>query len=193
MRSTSTSSIVHDGLQGLSRDVTELRRLQEGLAQLALRDPLTGLANRRLFDELLDAELARTQRTGAPLAVAYIDLDGLKDVNDTHGHDAGDAVIRESACRLLAAVRGADVVARIGGDEFVIIYEPTEPDAEGLIDRLEAHLAAPIQWADVLLACSASIGVADTRVTGYRADRLLATADAAMYQVKRARRRTAPR
>lgn len=187
------TSIVHGGLQGLSRDVTELRQLQEGLAVLALRDPLTGLANRRLFDELLDAELARTQRNGTPLAVAYIDLDGLKDVNDTHGHDAGDVVIRESARRLLAAVRGADVVARIGGDEFVIIYEPTEPDEAGLIDRLEAHLAAPIRWADVSLACSASIGIADTRVTGYRPDRLLATADAAMYQVKRARRRTAPR
>jgi diguanylate cyclase (GGDEF)-like protein/PAS domain S-box-containing protein len=188
------TTIVDGGVQGLSRDVTELRRLQEGLVVLALRDPLTGLANRRLLDELFDAELARTQRNGAALAVAYIDLDGLKDVNDTHGHDAGDMVIRECARRLLAAVRAADVVARVGGDEFVIVYEPAGTDGAGLIDRVEAHLAEPIRLSPaVSLLCSASIGTADTRVTGYHADRLLATADAAMYQVKRVRRCAAPR
>ena len=113
-------------LQGVSRDVTELRQLQETLAQLALRDPLTGLANRRLLDELLEAELAPTQRSGTPLAVAYVDLDGLKQVNDTHGHDAGDAVLRETARRLVSIVGDADVVARIGGDEFVIVYNPND-------------------------------------------------------------------
>ena len=183
------TTMVHHGVQGVSRDVTELRQLQEDLAVLALRDPLTGLANRRLFDELLDAELARTQRSGTPLAVAYVDLDGLKHVNDTHGHDAGDVVIRESARRLLAAVRGADVVARIGGDEFVIIYEPAEAANDRLVDRIEAELGAPLELAPgVVHRCTASVGTADTRVTGYLADRLLATADAAMYQVKRARR-----
>ena len=99
------STTVTKGMQGVTRDVTELRRLQEATAALALRDPLTGLANRRLFDELLDAELARTERAGVPLAVAYIDLDGLKQVNDTHGHDAGDHVLCESARRLVEVVR----------------------------------------------------------------------------------------
>ena len=93
------TTAVQDAVQGVTRDVTELRRLQDRLAALALRDPLTGLANRRLLDELLDAELARTQRSGVALAVAYIDLDGLKQVNDTYGHDAGDVVLCEAASR----------------------------------------------------------------------------------------------
>ena len=90
------------GLQGVSRDVTELRTLQESLAALALRDPLTGLANRHLLSELLEAALARTHRGGLPLGVAFLDLDGLKFVNDTYGHDAGDIVLCETARRLVS-------------------------------------------------------------------------------------------
>ena len=132
-------------MQGVTRDVTELRRLQDRLAALALRDPLTGLANRRLLDELLDAELARTQRSEVPLAVAYIDLDGLKQVNDTYGHDAGDMVLCETARRLVAIVRGADVVARLGGDEFVVVYEPNDPSSDRLVDRIDEALVEPIE------------------------------------------------
>jgi diguanylate cyclase (GGDEF)-like protein len=180
----------------VGRDVTErhlaeleLAELQERLAALALRDPLTGLANRRLLDELLDAELARTLRAGVPLAVAYIDLDGLKVVNDTYGHDAGDVVLREAARRLVAIVRGADVVARLGGDEFVVVFEPKDPNSEHLIDRIDELLGAPIVInADISVSCPASIGTADTRTVGHDPHRLLAAADDAMYQVKRARR-----
>lgn len=183
------TSAIPSGLQGVSRDVTELRRLQETLAAHAMRDPLTGLANRRLLEELLDSELARTQRSGTPLAVAYIDLDGLKAVNDEHGHDAGDVVLRETAHRLLAAVRGADVVARVGGDEFVIIFEPADPESNHLIARIERMLAAPIVIDDgVTVWCPASLGTADTRFVGRHPERLIAAADDAMYQVKRARR-----
>jgi diguanylate cyclase (GGDEF)-like protein/PAS domain S-box-containing protein len=180
---------VPTGLQGVSRDVTELRRLQETLAAHALRDPLTGLANRRLLDELLDTELARARRTGTPLAVAYIDVDGLKQVNDVHGHDAGDLVLRETARRLLKAVRGADVVARIGGDEFVVVYQPDDPSADHLVDRIDALLAEPIEIGRAgALHCPASIGTADSRTVGMSPERLLAAADDAMYQVKRERR-----
>ena len=94
------------GLQGVGRDVTELRMLQDSLNDLALRDPLTGLANRRLLKELLDTDLARTQRNGVALAVAYLDLDDFKMVNDSHGHEAGDIVLCETARRVLAVVRG---------------------------------------------------------------------------------------
>jgi diguanylate cyclase (GGDEF)-like protein/PAS domain S-box-containing protein len=182
------TSVVPDGLQGVSRDVTELRRLQESMAALALRDPLTGLANRRLLDELLDAGLARTQRRDVPLAVAYIDLDGLKEVNDTYGHEAGDMVLRETARRLVATVRGADVVARVGGDEFVIIYEPDDPNSESLIERTDEALSAPIVLSETTsVYCPASIGTADTSSVGRDPTRLLAVADNAMYQVKRAR------
>ena len=183
------TTAVRDGLQGVSRDVTELRALQASMAALALRDPLTGLANRRLFDELLGADLARTERTGIPLAVAFLDLDGLKTVNDTHGHDAGDLVLRETARRLLAIVRSADSVARIGGDEFVIVYEPNDPSSYNLVQRIDRALSAPIVITPTTsVRCSPSIGIADTRAIGCDADALLAAADEAMYTVKRARR-----
>ena len=182
-------TVVRDGLQGVTCDVTELRHLQDRLAALALRDPLTGLANRRLLDELLDAELARTERSGAPLALAYVDLDGLKQVNDTFGHDAGDVVLRETAARLVSIVRGADVVARLGGDEFVIVFEPNDPSSERLVDRIDESLSEPIDIGNMTgVVCPASIGTADTRVVGYSPTHLLAAADDAMYQVKRVRR-----
>lgn len=181
---------IEGGLQGVGRDVTELRHLQDSLAALALRDPLTGLANRRLLKELLDADLARTQRSGAPLAVAYLDLDDFKLVNDSHGHEAGDVVLCETARRLLAIVRGADIVARLGGDEFVIVYEPNDPSSDNLLERLDDALAEPIAVRiGISVYCAASIGVADTRTTGYDATALMAAADAAMYRSKRARHR----
>jgi diguanylate cyclase (GGDEF)-like protein/PAS domain S-box-containing protein len=182
------TTAVHGGLQGVSRDVTELRRLQDSMAALALRDSLTGLANRRLFNELLDADLARTQRSGLPLAIAFLDLDGLKKVNDTYGHDAGDAVLRETARRLMSIVRGADTVARIGGDEFVIVYEPNDPNSHNLVQRIDAALAEPIDISPgVTVRCPASIGVADTVAVGSDGATLLAAADEAMYAMKRAR------
>lgn len=182
------TAVVRGGLQGVSRDVTELRHLQESMAALALRDPLTGLANRRLFDELFDAALARTQHSGLPLGVAFLDLDGLKDVNDTYGHDAGDLVLRETARRLVSMVRGADVVARIGGDEFAIVYEPNQPNSDSLIRRIDGALSAPIKiTATIAVYCPASIGNADTRSIGRDPTELLAAADDAMYELKRAR------
>jgi diguanylate cyclase (GGDEF)-like protein/PAS domain S-box-containing protein len=183
------TTVLRDALQGVSRDVTELRHLQESLATLALRDPLTGLANRRLLEELLDAELARTLRTGGPLAVAYIDLDGLKEINDTYGHDAGDTVLCEVARRLMSIVRGVDVVARIGGDEFVVVYEPNDAASDRLADRIDAALSVPITvTGKISVRCPASVGTADTRMVGNDRHQLLAAADDAMYQMKRARR-----
>ncbi len=183
------TTAIPGGLQGVSRDVTELRQLQSDLSALALRDPLTGLANRRLFDELLDAKLARTQRNGQPLAVAFLDLDGFKKVNDVFGHGAGDVVLRETARRLVAIVRGADNVARVGGDEFVVVYEPNDVGCDSLVDRIGRELAAPIDISPtVVVSCPASIGIADTRTVGYHAAALLGAADTAMYEAKRIRR-----
>lgn len=182
------TTAIRGGLQGVSRDVTELRKLQDNLAALALRDALTGLANRRLLDELLDAALARTQRSGAPLAVAFVDLDGFKLVNDTYGHDVGDVVLCETARRLLSIARNADVVARLGGDEFVIVYEPTGTGADNLVPRIDSTLSEPINISATLaVSCPASIGSADTRTSGRDAAALLAAADASMYEAKRAR------
>ena len=177
------------GLQGVSRDVTELRRLQESMAALALHDPLTGLANRRLFRELLDAGLARTSRNGLPLAVAFVDLDDFKNVSDSHGHDVGDLFLCETARRLVATVRSTDTVARFGGDEFVIVSDPNDASSHNIVDRIDQALAAPIYVTlDMVVTCPASIGSADTRTIGYNAEALITAADQAMYEVKRARR-----
>lgn len=182
------TSPVPGGLLGVSRDVTELRRLQADVASLALRDPLTGLANRRLLEELLDAELERTERQGSTLAIAFLDLDGLKSINDTYGHECGDIVLCETAHRLLNVVRDADTVARVGGDEFVIVYEPNDSNSRHLIERVEWALSAPIELTPtVTVFCPASIGVAETRSVGYNRRALLAEADRAMYELKRAR------
>lgn len=184
------TTTIPGGLQGVTRDVTELRSLQARLSDLALRDPLTGLANRRLLDELLAAGLARTQRSHLPLAVAFLDLDGLKAINDVHGHDAGDIVLCETARRLLAVVRDAEVIARLGGDEFVIVYEPSDASSDNLLGRIDRALSSPIAIsASVAVRCPASIGHADTRTVGRDAAALLAAADADMYEVKRARGR----
>lgn len=182
---------IRGGLQGVSRDVTELRQLQDSMAALALHDPLTGLANRRLLTELLDADLARTERDGLPLAVAFLDLDGFKNVNDTHGHDAGDLVLCETARRLLTIVREADTVARVGGDEFVIVFQPNDANSHELIARLDQGLSEPIHIsATTSVTCPASTGFADTCTVGYNGAALLAAADDAMYDAKQSRRVT---
>ncbi len=187
------TTVIGGGLQGVSRDVTELRLLQAELSALALRDPLTGVANRRLFDELFAARLAHSKRSGQPLAVAFLDLDGFKGVNDTLGHSAGDLVLLETARRLSTIVRGADSVARLGGDEFAVIFEPNDAGSDNLVQRIEDELSASINITPtVVVNCPASIGVADTRNVGYDPPALLAAADKAMYEAKRLRRSERP-
>jgi diguanylate cyclase (GGDEF)-like protein/PAS domain S-box-containing protein len=196
-RADGTSAIVEmqarrirGGSQGVCRDVTELRNLQENLVALALRDPLTGLANRLLLHELLEAALARTERNKVPVAVMFLDLDGFKAVNDKHGHDAGDVVLRETARRLLSILRPADVVARLGGDEFVIVYEMNDVSPCDLMARVDRSLGLPFVISDkVEVRCPASIGHADTRTVDRDPAVLLNAADTAMYAAKRARNR----
>lgn len=178
-----------DAFQGVSRDVTELRQLQASTAALALRDPLTGLANRRRFDQIVAAESARATRVGNPISVAYIDLDRLKRINDRFGHLAGDRVLEEIARRLERAVGGADVVARLGGDEFAIVFDASDPSHDRFAERLDETIAAPIMLSDgVVVRCTASIGVADSGAGGSAVHELLAAADQAMYVVKQTRR-----
>ncbi|MBO1753016.1 diguanylate cyclase [Actinotalea sp. BY-33] len=181
---------LRDGLQGIARDVTEIRSLQSDLAHLALRDPLTGLANRRLLDLLLRAALARVRHSGGSLIATYVDLEDFKLVNDRYGHQVGDAVLVEAARRLSAAVPEADVVARLGGDEFLVVHESGEP-TDRPDDRLLAALTPPYLLPDgTSIRCGATIGVATTAGTGGQdagpttSEGLIAAADAAMYAAK---------
>lgn len=186
------TATVPGGLQGVTRDVTDLRELQASVAELALRDPLTGLANRRLLDELLDADLARAEASGQTLAVAFLDLDDFKQVNDLHGHEAGDVVLRETARRLIGVVDSTAAVARVGGDEFVIVLTPTEIGRSTLTERIDHALRAPIDvGGGHVVQCRASVGIARTDSVGFERSRLLASADRQMYEMKRARARSA--
>ena len=183
------SHLVHDedgraiALEATARDITAAADLHRHLDTLAHRDTLTGLLNRRALLANLDARLA----AGTPTSVLFCDLDGFKAVNDTHGHEAGDAVLVEVAGRLSAAVRDGDLVARFAGDEFVLVSRPE--GATRIADRLLQRLTEPIALADGSSArVGTSIGIADLLdPTGIEvtAEELLKQADTAMYVAKR--------
>lgn len=150
--------------------------MSERLRSAALLDPLTGVANARAWRDIVADEFDRADRTGQPLSVAFVDLDGLKELNDEEGHAAGDEAIASVATALQSGVRSIDVVARIGGDEFVVLLPDTEAAAaERALMRLRT--GSPVSF---------SIGVAE-RAAGEGADSVLERADVAMYRMKRDR------
>jgi diguanylate cyclase (GGDEF)-like protein len=166
-------------------DLHRLRRHTAALTHQALHDGLTGLPNRELFGDRLEQALARARRRTVPLAVLFVDLDGFKQVNDTHGHDAGDELLIEAGRRLRSLVRTADTVARYGGDEFTILAEEVgDADAaRHLGERVVDELARPYAGG---LELSASVGVAFTaNPAATTPDGLIRRADHAMYRSKR--------
>ncbi|MDX6661793.1 MAG: hypothetical protein QOJ55_2615, partial [Solirubrobacteraceae bacterium] len=172
-----------------ARDVTERVRLEEELTRQAFHDGLTGLANRALFRDRLDQALARSARSGDPLVILLVDLDGFKQVNDSLGHDAGDQLLREVAKRFAEITRPSDTLARLGGDEFALIVEQAgEARASSVATRLLERLSDPLHIAHRELALGASVGIVlHTGGIGQSED-LIRHADLAMSAAKEAGR-----
>ena len=168
------------------RDITERKKAEEDLTRRATHDPLTGLPNRALIRERLTTALQRSRRSGTSVALLFIDLDGFKLINDTHGHDAGDHVLKSVTQRLIEQVRPGDTVARLAGDEFVVLCEQVEqPVAMSVLaERINDALRQPTDDNGTPLFVTASIGVAIGNGSTHSADDLLRSADTAMYAVK---------
>jgi len=175
----------------VGRDITERRAAADAIHRLAFYDVLTGLPNRRLLMERLDAMIARAGAGQCLGAVLYLDLDNFKDVNDARGHATGDALLGHAAARLTHAVRARDTVARIGGDEFVVLLDGLPPDpaaatgaALTVTDKIRSALAAPLEIGGQAYHIAASIGVALPLHPDTTAHDLLREADTAMYHAK---------
>ena len=155
--------------------------------ELALHDPLTGLANRVLLLERLEHAVLRARRTGSLAAVLFVDLDEFKSVNDVHGHSVGDALLVIVAERLSSSVRPGDTVARMSGDEFVILCEDLNgpKEAHNIAKRVGNAVAAPFELDGVEVKMTASVGLAFSGPGIELSDELLRDADAAMYRAKR--------
>ncbi|MBJ7356779.1 sensor domain-containing diguanylate cyclase [Nocardioides sp.] len=160
-----------------------LRAREEELHVMALTDSLTGLANRRAFMEALDRAHSRAVRHGTRLSVLFCDIDHFKTVNDTFGHAAGDAVLREVASRLRQHFRTEDTIGRLGGDEFAVICEDGADFTQVLLDRLRDALAEPHRIGGALVAAPVSVGLASPR-DGETGAQLLERADSTMYRDK---------
>lgn len=170
----------------------DLEQSQKKLAHLAHHDFLTGLPNRAHFFKILARSIARSGRSGAKLAVMFLDLDGFKKINDTLGHAAGDLLLQGVAQRLQETVRQSDVVARIGGDEFVLLLENVSgaENAAAVAQKIIANLATPFDLNGTPGRVTASIGIALYPQHGESTEELLRRADEAMYQCKQSGKNT---
>jgi len=175
----------------LFSDITAAKNHEQELERIARYDSLTKLPNRALLGERLEQALNQTRRRGQHLAVVFIDLDGFKAVNDTHGHEAGDHLLITLAERMKGALRDGDILARLGGDEFVaVLIDLADVDASApMLNRLLEAAARPFQFDQARLQVSASLGVtfypqAQDQAQELEPDQLLRQADQAMYQAK---------
>ena len=183
--------LAREGLDAASlersiRYAIERKRTEVQLAHMALHDHLTGLPNRSLFDDRLEHALKRRRDAERGVAVLFIDVDGFKRINDSLGHSAGDAALREAALRIRSAVRPHDTVARLGGDEFTVLCEDLDGDADALSigERIVEALARPVAIHDSDVVLRASVGVAVAGPEDVRPEELLRRSDDAMYQAK---------
>ncbi|HBP4739350.1 PAS sensor protein [Pseudomonas aeruginosa] len=190
-----TVSLIHDlqgelrGYRGIVRDVSDQIAYQQQLLEMAYRDPLTGLGNRKAFDEQLGQALLRAGSGGSELALLYLDLDRFKEVNDRFGHDVGDALLKAVAERVRSTLRQPDKAYRLGGDEFAVLLEDSqENNPQRLAERLLAALVQPLALnGERIDFVTPSIGIALYPRHAGDAEGLVRAADSAMYQAKRQR------
>lgn len=176
----------------LTREIARREAAERLAHESARHDPLTGLANRRRFREEIKTAIAVSGQTATSCAVLYIDLDGFKPINDTHGHGAGDVLLVEVARRIAQAAPKGATVARLGGDEFGVVLSGVG-NSEALLflaQRLQRDVAKPIEVEARHLVVGATVGIAIFPDDGSDAETLIAAADQAMYQAKRAKRET---
>ena len=170
----------------------ELRESRRKLEQMAFFDTLTGLGNRRMFEDRFDIMSAMARRKGEKFALAMVDLDRFKEINDKYGHDAGDELLREASRRLVASVRQSDSVSRLGGDEFAVILAEAKDAAaiDRVCQRIVENFRPPIPFGAVEMRTSASIGVAVFPEHGATMSELYKSADLALYEAKHGGRNT---
>ena len=201
----SLSSLLKDGKWnaiGIIRDITERKEMQDKINELAFYDPLTKLPNRRLLDDRLSQTIAASKRSEKYAALVFLDLDNFKSLNDTYGHAVGDSLLIEAARRLRSCIREMDTVARVGGDEFVLIINELDEDKEKsraevdvLAKKVLSTLSAPYIFdinsdkaSKIEYYCSASIGVSVFKADEVSEESLFQHADIAMYEAKKAGR-----
>jgi diguanylate cyclase (GGDEF)-like protein/PAS domain S-box-containing protein len=179
--------------QGVVMDISRLKEAEEQVTFMAYHDKLTGLPNRNLFEELLNQAVGRARRMGLGVAVLFIDIDNFKLINDSLGHAAGDELLRELAVRMQKAVRDSDVVARQGGDEFIVLITDIDIEgsplsaigtAEAIARRIHEHMSEPFELENEEFYVTGTIGISIFPLDAARGEDLLRNADAAMYRSK---------
>ena len=176
----------------LQREIFERMRAEQRIWHMAHHDALTGLPNRTLLHDRFEQALARARRGNHRVAVMFLDLDRFKSINDTLGHDVGDALLRHVAEKLRGVVRSVDTVSRLGGDEFVVVLHEIadSDDAEGVAGKVLSALSLPAKIMGHELATTPSIGISMFPDNGTEAMPLMKNADTAMYHAKAAGRNT---
>ena len=182
------NTVLSEQLVERTQLLAQVQAQRDALERLATHDGLTGLPVMRLAQDRMKSAISRAQRSGAKVALLFVDLDGFKMINDTHGHDAGDALLREVAARMQQSVRASDTVARIGGDEFLVLLDGVTGAriAEMTARKILDNVAKPVVFGDAEVKVGASIGIALYPEDGADPQELRRLADDAMYRVKKA-------